>query len=68
MKHEAMAKEAVDLIRPSIESLFERTNRKELHIVIMDPRIKPWESDFEDVILYQESIRNHFQAFFLRSA
>ncbi|CAA6827005.1 MAG: Unknown protein [uncultured Thiotrichaceae bacterium] len=58
MKHAALAKEAVGLIKPSIEALFERTNRRELHIVIMDPRIKPWESDFADAILYQESIRN----------
>ena len=57
MKHEALAKEAVNLVKPSIEALFERTNRKELHIVIMDPRIKPWEADFEAAILYQESIR-----------
>lgn len=57
MKHEALAKEAVNLMKPSIKALFERTNRKELHIVIMDPRIKPWESDFEDAILYEESIR-----------
>lgn len=58
MNHEALAKEAVSLIKPSIEALFERTNRRELHIVIMDPRIKPWEADFSDAILYQESIRN----------
>jgi len=58
MRHEDIAREAVALIRPSIETLFERTNRKELHIVVMDPRIKPWESDFNDAILYQESIRN----------
>lgn len=57
MNHEALAKEAVSLIKPSIEALFERTNRRELHIVIMDPRIKPWEADFADAILYQESIR-----------
>lgn len=57
MTHEVLAKAAVDLIKPSIEALFERTNRKELHIVIMDPRIKPWEADFSDAILYQESIR-----------
>lgn len=57
MNHEALAKEAVSLIKPSIDALFERTNRRELHIVIMDPRIKPWEADFADAILYQESIR-----------
>lgn len=58
MKHEEIAQQAVALVKPSIEALFEKTNRKELHIVIMDPRLKPWESDFNDAILYQESIRN----------
>jgi len=57
MTHEEIAQQAVTLVKPSIEALFDRTNRKELHIVIMDPRIKPWESDFDDAILYQESIR-----------
>lgn len=57
MKHEEFAKQAVELVRPSIDALFERTNRKELHIVIMDPRLKPWESDFESAILHQESIK-----------
>lgn len=58
MKHIDLARQAVALVKPSIEALFQRTNRKELHIVIMDPRVKPWESDFNDAILYQESIRN----------
>ena len=58
MKHETIAQQAVELVKPSIETLFERTNRKELHIVIMDPRIRPWESEFENAILYQESIRS----------
>lgn len=55
--HQEIAQQAVELVKPSIETLFERTNRRELHIVIMDPRIKPWEADFADAILYQESIR-----------
>ena len=58
MKHQKMAQQAIELVKPSIEALFERTNRKELHIVIMDPRLKPWESDFNDAILHQESIQN----------
>lgn len=57
MKHLDIAKQAVELVKPSIEELFKRTNRKELHIVIMDPRIKPWEADFDDAILYEESIK-----------
>lgn len=55
--HEDKAAAAVELVKPAIEALFKRTNRKELHIVIMDPRIKPWEARFEDAILYQESIK-----------
>jgi|TARA_B110000208_G_C11754978_1_gene424867 hypothetical protein len=58
MTHQAIAQQAIELVKPSIDKLFERTNRKELHIVIMDPRIKPWESDFNAAILYEESIRN----------
>ena len=55
--HEDIAAAAVALVKPAIEVLFQRTNRKELHIVIMDPRIKPWEANFTDAILYQESIK-----------
>ena len=58
MNHLNIAKQAVALVKPSIEELFKRTNRKELHIVIMDPRLKPWESSFSDAILYEESIKN----------
>jgi len=58
MKPDHIAKQAVELVKPSISALFQRTNRQELHIVIMDPRLKPWEADFSDAILYQESIKN----------
>ncbi len=58
MNHIDIAKQAVLLVKPSIDELFKRTNRKELHIVIMDPRIKPWESNFNDAILHEESIKN----------
>jgi hypothetical protein len=54
--HVEIAKDAVALVTPSIEKLFERTNRKELHIVIMDPRLKPWDAKFQDAILYQTSL------------
>ncbi|TYL48766.1 hypothetical protein [Marinomonas sp. IMCC 4694] len=56
--HKQLAKDAIDLVKPAIETLFNQTNRKELHIVVMDPRVKPWESTFENAILYQESIKN----------
>jgi len=57
--HEDIAMEAVALAKPSIEALFQRAKRKELHIVIMDPRLKPWEACFDDAILYQESIKTN---------
>ena len=56
MNHVLIAQQAIELVKPSITTLFGRTNRQVLHIVIMDPRIKPWEADFNDAILYQESI------------
>ena len=43
--------DAIDLVRPSIDLLFKRTNRQELHIVVMNPRIKPWEGEFEVALL-----------------
>jgi len=58
IKHIEIAAQAVEVVKPSIQELFKRTNRQELHIVIVDPRIKPWEADFKDAILYQESILN----------
>jgi len=48
--------DAIGLVRPSIDRLFERTNRQELHIVVMDPRIKPWEGTFEEALLHEASI------------
>ncbi|ASJ71231.1 hypothetical protein [Granulosicoccus antarcticus] len=48
--------DAIDLVRPSIDLLFERTNRQELHIVVMNPRVKPWEATFEESILYETSL------------
>ncbi|GLT13828.1 hypothetical protein [Vibrio algivorus] len=52
----SIVKDAIDVVTPSIEKLFERTNRKELHIVVMNPELKPWESSFEDAILYEKSL------------
>ena len=56
MDHLAIAKQAVALVKPSINELFKQTARQELHIDIMDPRLKPWDAEFNDAILYQESI------------
>ena len=51
-----ITQDAIDIVKPSIDKLFERTNRKELHIVVMNPHLKPWEASFEDAILYEESL------------
>lgn len=51
-----IAKDAVELTIPSIQKLFERTNRQELHIVIMNPQLKPWETSFDDAVLYETSL------------
>ncbi|WP_087024609.1 hypothetical protein [Thaumasiovibrio subtropicus] len=52
----AIALDAIELVKPAIERLFESTNRQELHIVVMNPQLKPWESTFEDAILVEQSI------------
>lgn len=56
--HLEIVKEAIELVKPSIALLFEQTNRKELHIVVMDPRVKPWESTFNEAVLYETSLGN----------
>ena len=48
--------DAIALVRPSIELLFKRTVRQELHIVVMNPRMKPWAGSFEDALLHEESL------------
>ncbi|WP_435236615.1 hypothetical protein ACR30L_03270 [Psychromonas sp. PT13] len=50
-----IALDAIELVKPAIMNLFERTCRKELHIVVMDPTIKPWEAKFEDAILVEDT-------------
>ncbi|MDO6459145.1 hypothetical protein Q4485_00390 [Granulosicoccaceae sp. 1_MG-2023] len=58
MTHAQIAREAVALVRPAIDKLLEQAVRQEMHIVIMDPRIMPWEADFSEAVLYEESIRS----------
>lgn len=53
--HFDIVKDAVELVTPAINELFKRTNRQQLHVVIMDPRLKPWESTFSEAILYETS-------------
>jgi hypothetical protein len=44
------------LVKPSIDALLRKyAIRKHYHIVIMDPRKKPWEGSFEDAILAEFS-------------
>ena len=49
-----ITQDAIDIVKPSIDKLFERTNRKERHIVVMNPHLKPWEASSEDAILYEK--------------
>ena len=58
MDHIEIAKQAIEVVKPSIEALFKHTVRKELHIVVVDPRVKPWEASFDDAILYEYTMRN----------
>lgn len=51
-----IALDAIEIVKPSITKLFERTNRQELHIVIMNPALKPWEATFEEAILVEQSL------------
>lgn len=56
MDTKQLAIEAVNVVKPAIEQLFTKTNRQELHIVVMNPQLKPWESSFDDAILYECSL------------
>ena len=56
--NKTIALDAIELVKPSIQQLFQRTCRQELHIVVMNPTLKPWESSFEDAILVEASLGN----------
>lgn len=57
MDHNLLAAESVELCLPSIKKLLkERAKRQDMHIVIMDPRYKAWEKNFEDSVLYEYSL------------
>ncbi|MGB2079884.1 MAG: hypothetical protein ACPHV3_08855 [Vibrio sp.] len=51
----SIAQDAIELVQPAIEKLFGRTNRATVHIVVMDPSVKPWEQAFEESILLEHS-------------
>ncbi|MFA0076800.1 hypothetical protein AB4427_01365 [Vibrio artabrorum] len=53
-----LAESAVELVLPAIDNMFKQAKRKELHIVVINPTVKPWESDFESAILFQRSLGN----------
>ena len=56
MNHSSICEEAVSLLTPSIEKLLaEKAKRKDMHVVIMNPTLKPWESSFEDAVLLEHS-------------
>jgi len=55
--HEQLAREAVELVMPAIYELLDRyAKRKDLHIVVMDPRVKPWEGSFDEAVLHERSV------------
>ncbi len=59
-----VARKAVDLVRPAILSAMESglLKRKDFHVVIMDPCIRPWEvTDPSLAILHEESFGNRMQ-------
>lgn len=53
-----LAQAAIELVLPAIENMFKIARRPELHIVVMDPTIKPWEASFEDAIVCQKTLGN----------
>lgn len=54
---EQLANEAFELVMPAISGLLARYARKEhLHIIVMDPGVKPWEGSFDKAVLLERSI------------
>jgi hypothetical protein len=56
MEDLSISKQAVELMIPSILALLAVAGKTDLHIVIMNPQLKPWESMPEDAILHEQSI------------
>ncbi len=57
MDHKELAREAIDLLYPTIKALLaEKAKRNDMHIVVMDPTRKPWECTFEEAVLYEYSM------------
>jgi len=51
-----LAVEALKILRPSIDELLKQAKRQHIHIVVMNPQVKPWEAKFTEAIAYEESI------------
>ncbi len=57
MNHLDIAEEAFSMLESTIKTLLhEKAQREDMHIVVMDPTKKPWESSFEDAILFEKSL------------
>lgn len=57
MNHKKLAERAYEIIKPSIEKLLkEEAKREDMHIVVMNPTMKPWEATFEEAILLEISV------------
>ncbi|MDC7219125.1 MAG: hypothetical protein PQJ59_04230 [Spirochaetales bacterium] len=52
-----IAEQAYELLEPSIKKLLkEKAKREDMHIVVMNPAVKPWEASFEEAILAEFSL------------
>lgn len=59
MNHIEISKRAFEILKPSIKSLLkEEARREDMHIVVMNPTIKPWEATFEEAVLIEFSLTN----------
>ncbi len=56
LNQKQLALAAIELVTPAIERLFHTSNRQTLHIVVMDPSTRPWESSFEESILVEHTL------------
>ena len=57
MNHLAITEEAFELLEPTIRILLHsKAKREDMHIVVMNPTKKPWESSFDEAILFETSL------------
>ncbi|MDC7235401.1 MAG: hypothetical protein PQJ58_19390 [Spirochaetales bacterium] len=56
MNHESICKTALMILEPAIKKLLaEKAKREDMHIVIMNPLLHPWDCSFEEAILLEHS-------------